>query len=374
MTNIQKSRIGIGAVFFSYGLCFASWAARIPSIQQSLQLSESALGIVLFALPIGSLLSLPISGFLVAKIGSKKVVIFSSLIYTLALLGIGFSESLLVLVPVLFLFGLVGNMINISINTQAVGLEAIYKRNILATFHGMWSLAGFAGAGIGAYMIAESITPKYHYMVVYAIALPILLFSYRFLLNEDAKTEGAQPMFAWPEKSLLVLGLIAFCSMMSEGAMFDWSGVYLKKVVKVDQDWVGLGYTAFMVTMAGTRLLADKLTHHLGMKTMLQLSGAFTAVGLLLIVVFPIFIPTMIGLLIVGMGVSSVIPLVYSLAGKSKQLSPGIALASVSTFGFLGFLLGPPLIGLIAGASSLRVSFILLTFLGLTIAYFSKRF
>ncbi|MBL3658151.1 MFS transporter [Fulvivirga sediminis] len=373
MDNLRKSRIGIGAVFFAYGLCFASWASRIPSIQQAMELSDSALGLVLFALPVGSLISLPLSGYLVARYGSKIVVIISASIYTFALTGIGWAFNLFTLIPALFAFGLVGNTLNIAINTQAVSLEGKYGRNILATFHGMWSLAGFAGAGIGAYMIAESILTQYHFMIVWVLALSILLFSFRFLLSEDTADNEPKPIFAWPEKSLLLLGIIAFCSMISEGAMFDWSGVYLKKVVQVKQDWVGIGYAAFMVAMAGSRLVADKLTHHLGVTKMLQVSGLLTGIGLLIIVIFPKFIICVIGLLIVGVGVSSVVPLVYSMAGKSKQMSSSAALASVSTFGFLGFLAGPPIIGLISGAVSLKLAFALLSLMGIIVFLLSRK-
>src|SRR5690606_10043229 len=142
------------------------------------------------------------------------------------------------------------------------------------------------------------------------------------------------------------------CSMMCEGAMFDWSGVYFQKVVMAEKALIGVGYTAFMVTMAGTRFVADGLSHRFGLRRVLQASGTFTTAGLLLSVLLPSFITAVIGFLLVGIGVSSVVPLVYSAVGKSKTLNPGVALAAVSTLGFLGFLIGPPLIGLVAGASS----------------------
>src|SRR5690606_29397137 len=180
-------------------------------------------------------------------------------------------------------------------------------------------------------------------------------------------------IFSMPDKSLFSLGAIAFCSMMCEGAMFDWSGVYFKKVVEVEPEWVGAGYTAFMVTMAGTRFVADKLTHRIGLKKILQLSGLFTAFGLLLSVFFPSLEIAIIGFLLVGVGVSSVVPLVYSAVGKSKTLSPGVAISAVSTLGFLGLLLGPPIIGLVAGATSLRVSFALMALMGILVTILSSK-
>ncbi len=369
----KAHRIAIGAMFFFYGLCFASWASRIPSIQQNLELSESALGGVLFSLPIGLFLSIPFSGWLIAKVGSKKVVLLSGILYSFILIGIGAADTTFQLILALFLFGFSGNMLNISANTQAVSLEAIYNKNIMATFHGMWSLAGFAGAAIGTVMIAFEVLPAYHYFFIWIFSLLVVIISYRFLLNKDVNTDASKPIFSMPDKSLFSLGAIAFCSMMCEGAMFDWSGVYFKKVVEVEPEWIGAGYTAFMVTMAGTRFVADKLTHRIGLKKILQLSGLFTAFGLLLSVFFPSLEIAIIGFLLVGVGVSSVVPLVYSAVGKSKTLSPGVAISAVSTLGFLGLLLGPPIIGLVAGATSLRVSFALMALMGILVTILSSK-
>lgn len=369
----RAHRVAIGALFFFYGLCFASWASRIPSIQTKLGLSESALGGVLFSLPIGLFLSIPFSGWLIAKIGSKKVVLISGILYSIILIAIGASGTTLQLITALFLFGFSGNMLNISANTQAVNLEAIYNKNIMATFHGMWSLAGFAGAAIGTLMIASGVLPAYHYLFIWIISLVMVIVSYRYLLDKDLNTDANKPIFTMPDKSLFSLGAIAFCSMMCEGAMFDWSGVYFKKAVKVEPAWIGAGYTAFMVTMAGTRFVADKLTHRFGLKKILQFSGVFTAFGLMLSVVFPTLKVAIGGFLLVGIGVSSVVPLVYSAVGKSKTLSPGVAISAVSTLGFLGLLLGPPIIGLVAGVTSLRVSFGLMALMGVCVTILSSK-
>lgn len=369
----RTHRIAVGALFFFYGLCFASWASRIPSIQQHLGLSESALGAVLFSLPVGLFISLPLSGWVIAKIGSKKVVLLSGLLYSSLLLGIGLSDNTVQLIISLFLFGFSGNMLNISANTQAVGVEALYNKTIMASFHGMWSLAGLAGAAIGTLMIASSILPSHHYIYIFLCSLITLAISFPYLLNQDLNKNENLPVFSLPDKSIINLGIIAFCSMMCEGAMFDWSGIYFKKVVMVEKALIGAGYTAFMATMAGTRFFADWLTNKLGLKKILQWSGIFTALGLIVSVLFPSLPTALAGFLLIGMGVSSVVPLVYSAVGKSKKLSPGIALAAVSTLGFLGLLLGPPIIGLVAGATSLRISFSLLALMALSVTFLASK-
>jgi MFS family permease len=366
-------RIAVGSLFFLYGLCFATWASRIPSIQQKLSITDTSLGLILFSLPIGSFLSLPLSGWLTARLGSRKVVIVAAVFYSIALVMLGLAPSIIQLIGGLFLFGLAGNMLNISVNTQAVGVEAMYGRSIMASFHGLWSLAGFAGASIGSYMLGASILPYQHFLLIFGLAMIILLVSQRYILREDVNAGEGQPLFARPDKSLVTLGVIAFCSMICEGTMFDWSGVYFKKVVMAKEAWLGAGLTAFMSTMALGRFFADALTLRIGTKKILQLSGVLTASGLLLAVLFPNLVTAIIGFLFVGFGVSSVVPLVYSAAGRSKVMSPGVALAAVSTIGFLGFLSGPPLIGIIAGFTSLRISFTVIAMMGLFIAVMSGK-
>lgn len=361
-------RIAVGSVFFLFGMCFASWASRIPAIQQQLELSETTLGLVLIALPMGSMLSLPLAGWLTAKAGSRKIVIIAALLYSLALVSLGLVQNVLPLMLGLFIFGLSGNLLNISVNTQAVRVEALYKRTIMASFHGIWSLAGFTGALIGSYMMGMNVFPFQHFLLIFLLSVIMLLISSRYLIREDNQKNDHQPLFAKPDKSLINLGIIAFCSMICEGAMVDWSGVYFKKVVMADGAWLGAGYTAYMCTMAAGRFVADWLTLRLGIKRVLQFSGVLTASGLLIAVLFPNLVTAIAGFLLVGLGVSSVIPLVYSAAGKSKVLSPGVALAAVSSIGFLGFLCGPPIIGLVAGATSLKISFLIIAAMGLCIS------
>jgi MFS family permease len=365
-------RIAVSCFFFLAGICFASWASRIPAIQSRLNLNNAALGGVLLCLPIGLLTSLPAAGFLVAKYGSRIIVMLAACLYATTLPLLGFAHSATGLMITLFVFGFGGNLLNISVNTQAVGTEALYSRPIMASFHGIWSTAGFTGAATGAVMVRFGIMPGYHFLCISGLALLIVLIFSPSLVLQDPKSDEKLPIFAKPDKSLLHLGLIAFCSMICEGTMFDWSGIYFEHVVQPGKAWVTVGFTAFMSTMATGRFVGDWVAYKLGMKKMLQLSGTCAAGGLLLAVCFPWFIPATIGFLVVGAGVSSVVPMIYSAAGRSKQMSPGVAIAAVSTVGYLGFLFGPPFIGFIAQASSLRVSLGLIALMGLMIAWIAR--
>lgn len=361
-------RIAVGCLFFLQGLCFATWASRIPSITQQLHLSEASLGLVLFALPIGSMAALPFAGWLVTRWGSKRVATNAVLLYATLLLLIGMANSIALLVSVLVLFGMTGNVANIAINTQAVGVEAKYSRNIMASFHGLWSLAGFTAAGIGTFMMGKAVLPFHHFLLVTALLGAGVAASFQYLLPNEERSTEPTPLLVKPDGTLLKLGLIAFCCMICEGAMFDWSGIYFQNVVRAEKDWIGAGYTAFMCTMAAGRFVADWVVARIGFTRTIVLSGCLIASGLLLAVAFPSLVSAIAGFLIVGFGVSSVVPLVYSQAGRSKKVSPGIALAAVSSVGFLGFLIGPPLIGLVAGLFGLRISFLGVALMGILVA------
>ncbi|TFF38065.1 MFS transporter [Mucilaginibacter psychrotolerans] len=352
-------------MFFMAGLSFSSWASRIATVQQELDLSDAALGGVLFALPVGLMCSLPFSGWAITKIGSRNLLVAALIVYSISLVTLGLAQNTFQLIICLMVFGFSSNSVNISVNTQAVAAEELYGRPILASFHGLWSLAGFTGAAIGSFMIGHEIIPLYHFIFILVIIIVVVLFTMPYLKHD--KVANAGPVFVMPDNSLIKLGAIAFCSMICEGAMFDWSVIYFKKVVLAPIDWVGTGFTAFMFTMAGGRFVADWFSHRFGLKRTMQLSGMLTATGLLIAVIFPHLYTALIGFLFVGAGVSSVVPMVYSAAGKSKTMQPGVALAAVSTIGFMGFLVGPPMIGFIAGLASLRASFTLIAMMGISV-------
>ncbi len=370
----NRSRIAISSLFFLHGLCFSSWGARIPAIQEMHGLTEVTLGTLLLTLPVGSILSMPLAAAVVARFGSKNVLTLAIMIYSLILVTVGLAQTVWQLGLFLIIFGLTSNMVNVSLNTQAVKLESLYERPIMASLHGLWSLAGFVGGGLGAVMIGAGVVPYQHFLLVLTIVVFMALYSSRALLvDRPGKNTVGEGRFSWPDRTLMRLGLIAFCSMICEGAMFDWSGIYFKKVIGAQGAWVSAGYVSFMATMAGTRFVADYFKERFGFKAVLKTSSTFIFIGLLISVLVPSLYPAMFGFFLVGAGVSAVVPLVFSEAGKTRSMSPSGAIAAVSTIGFFGFLIGPPLIGWIAGASSLRFSFVIIAFMGLNIGLLSGK-
>lgn len=371
----KRIRIAVALIYFSMGLCFASWASRIPDIKTSLHLNDGMLGSILFALPVGQFLMMPFSGKLVTRFGSHRVILLALPIYTICLSNIGLVRHGWQLAIALFLFGLAGNLCNISINTQGVTTERLYQRPIMASFHGGWSLAGFTGALIGLLMINLKVAPYWHFLTVIFIVWVIIWINHPFLVKgiSGTKNDPKRKFFGKPDGVLLQLGIIGFCSMASEGAMFDWSGVYFKDVVKAPSSLVILGYTSFMIMMASGRFVADFIITKIGRKRLLQICGIMISTGLFTAVLFPFLISCTISFMLVGLGVSSIVPTVYSAAGRHSKVPAGIALATVSSVSFLGFLMGPPLIGYISQIAGLRYSFAVISIFGLGISLLVSR-
>jgi len=289
------------------------------------------------------------------------------------MIGIGLSTTAWMLASNLFFFGLTNNLMNISVNTQAVLVEKHYGRSIMASFHGLWSLGGFAGVGLGTLMIGLSVSPLLHFILINIACLSGMILIHRHTIQQEEHPRTNKKSFGKPDTYLVVLGLIAFSTMACEGTMFDWSGVYFNKVIGVSKNLTTVGYVAFMLMMATGRFLGDKFITRIGATTVLRASGIIIFTGLMTAVIFPYIVPSTIGFMLVGIGVSSVVPIAYAMAGKTHKMATGAAIASVASIGFFGFLLGPPLIGFIAQAFSLRLSFALIALLGLVMVVMSGR-
>lgn len=378
-TAKRRIRMAVSIFYFFQGLCFASWASRIPQIKSTIGLSDGALGSVLFALPAGQLCTMPISGYLVGKYGSKNIIRFGLPLYAISMTNLALAHTSLQLAIALFVFGVCGNISNISVNTQGVDAERMYHRPIMASFHGAWSVAGFVGAIIGLVMTSLQVSPHYHFMFIALLVILAVLTNYKYLVQDKnihavkAEKKEKSPLFHVPNPVILQLGIIGFFAMSCEGAMFDWSGIYFQNIVHAPEKFTTVGYACFMIMMATGRFLGDRLVVRYGRKRLMQVCGILIMTGLLTAVVFPYFIPASIGFLLVGCGVSTNIPNVFSLAGEQKSMSPSAALASVSSISYLGFLMGPPLIGYTSQLINLRLSYCIIAVFGCCITILVSR-
>ena len=368
---LNRVRLATSLFFFGMGFCFATWASRIPDIKSALHLSEAALGTLLFAMPIGQLFAMPFSGKIVTRYGSRAITILGLILYAACLPLIGLATEKWQLAVGLFLFGLFGNFCNIAVNTQGVYTQQLFDKPIIGSFHGSWSLAGFCGALTGLLMLALELSVFQHFIVAFAFVLVIIATSQKFIIKAKSKQEAEKSTYSFwknPDKNLLLLGLICFCGMASEGIMFDWSGVYFKEIIKAPGALVVLGYTTFMISMASGRFLSDFLVARYGARKVLIISGLVISTGLYTAVLLPYIIPCTIAFMLVGFGVSNVVPIIFNVAGNNENVPTGIALTIVTSISFLGFLMGPPLIGYIAELTSLKHSFAIIGIFGVLVS------
>jgi MFS family permease len=366
LKKITPPQIAISVYFFICGLIFSSWASRIPAIKDHFSFNEAELGAVLFTLPLGALSALPFSGWVVQKLGSKRISIYSLLLYSISLYFISTANTVTALSVALFLFGFIGNLANISMNTQGLAIQQILDKPILSKLHAMWSIGAFLAAAISGWTMKLDFTTSAHFIMIALMGLLSCLSVYKFLVK-DQENSQPQKIFVLPTRGLILLGFICFCVAMSEGAMADWSSLYYRMALKDLQKISTTGYTAFAFSMAIGRFMGDKLIQLFGYKRVLKLNGLFILIGMSIALVFQSPVTVIIGFSLVGLGVSSVFPVVYILAAKTTSMAPSAALSAVSSVGFVGFLVGPPMIGFVAQQTGLRLGLGIVSFLGLFI-------
>ncbi len=377
LRDLRRKRVAVAAYYFVPGMVFASWASRIPDVKHLLHLGNGQLGSVLFAIPIGQVLMMTFSGILVSKFGSKKMLVLSEVLYAFSLFCIGCCTTVFHLILGLVALGMMANLMNIATNTQACLVEKLYGRNIMSSFHGLWSLGGFSGGIVGAVFANTGLPIKVHFGSILAVGLIVVALGFRYLVNDETAQaeEEDVPKFSFRaiDPVLFLLGLMGFAGMFCEGTVYDWSGVYFSSVVKPDEVFVRAGYVAGMGAMTLGRFMADGFVTKYGPSRVLKVCGGLIVVGLWLAAVLPYLIPATLGFLLVGVGISSSVPICYSIAGKLGTMKASIAITIVSSISFFGFLVGPPVIGWFSEATNLRIAISIAACLGLMIAYLAVK-
>lgn len=356
-------RLANTVFFFVSGFGYSSWASRIPHIKAQLHLTEAQFGAVLFAFPIGLMLTMPFTGKLLNKYSSRYCMLLGAVLFNIVLALPGFSAYVWQLVIILLIFGASRNILNLSMNAQALEVQKLYPKSIMTTFHAVWSLAGFAGAGLGYVMVAHNIAPSYHLLGISVAMMAITACFYPMsILTEPVPSK--KKFFSMPDKNLMKFALICFVSMACENTMYDWSGIYFQNVLHASPRLTTAAFVFFMTAVTLGRFFGDYAVMRFGVKRILFYSGIFITIGFLICFLLPFIYPTIFGYLLIGIGVSCVVPLVFSIAGRSKSLSSGSALTSISTIGYLGFLIVPPMVGFISEFLSMKWAFLIMAFLG----------
>lgn len=361
--------MAVAALFFVNGAVLGNWVTRIPAIQSHLGLGSGALGVALLGLPLGLLLAGPLSGVLMARVGSQPVTRAAGLAYPLSLPLTALAGDRWALFVALLVVGISAGALDIAINTQAAAVERRYGRPIMAAFHGLFSLGGLAGAVLGGAIAAADLSPLPHFLIAGVLLAVVALLASRHLLAETAREVGRGPAFAVPTRGLLVLGIIAFCALIGEGVIGDWSAIYLERTLGATAGLAAGGFAAFSLMMAIGRLTGDWLIRRLGPVRVVRLGGLLSAGGMGLALVTnhpPLGIA---GFALAGAGFATIFPItVTAAAARPGHLSAGSAIAATATVGYSGILAGPPLIGFTAELTSLRTALGLIALLSLLMA------
>lgn len=357
---LRASRRAVQALFLLNGALFATWASRVPAAQAAHGLSNGALGLCLFAIAAGAVMAMPLAGLLTARIGSDQVCRISALIYTVMLPTILLAPGLAAFATALFCFGASHAALDVAMNAQAVAIEKRHGKPIMSSFHALWSIGGLLGAAAGGVLAAHGVKPITHFLLMalaLGAALP-LVFSRLLQVPEerfaDPANRAATPGFSLPSPAILALGMVALCVMLGEGAMADWSAVYLRNNIGTTESVAAAGYATFSIAMAIGRLSGDRLTDRFQPVNLVRAGGILAAAGLLLAIIFGHAAFSLAGFALVGLGFATVVPIVFTAAGNTRGMAPGVALASVSSLGYLGFLFGPPIIGFASEGLGLR--------------------
>lgn len=368
----NKQRIALSAYFFLSGICFASWASRIPTIKDFFGFNDAQLGTILLAMPISSLIGLPFSGWLVSKFDSRIPLIASFIAFSFALIFIGYANTPFLFVLSICVFSFFMRILNIAINTQSLTLQKKFDKSIVGSFHGLWSTGGLFGVAFSTIMIKFNVTMQIHLVIISIVTLIVSIYTYQFTLKNDKSIVGNKILLGKPDPFILYLGVLIFLAAICEGGMFDWSGIFFKEVIK--EDIFTYGYLSFMTCMALSRFFSDRLMQEIGLQKTYIFSASLITLGILVAVVFPFFWSALIGFCLVGFGTAAIFPMTFALAGTSKKYSPGMAISIISTYGIIGMLIGPPLIGYLSHAFGLKNAFYLFIVIGLLFIPISSAF
>ena len=352
--------------FFIAGFGLAAWAPLVPYAKARAGLDEATLGLLLLCLGAGSILAMPIAGLLATRFGCRKVTIGGTLLICLALPLLATASSIPLLIATLFIFGAGLGVVDSTVNLQAVIVERASGRNMMSGFHGLFSVGGIAGAAGVSALLALGLSPLWAIAVVIVLILGALAKAAPHLLPYGSESSG--PAFAIPHGVVLFIGALCFIVFLAEGAMLDWSAVFLTTEKSMGDAYAGLGYAAFALTMTAGRLFGDTVVKRLGPTRVIVMGGLFAALGMGLATLAPGWEVALLGYALVGVGCSNIVPVLYSAVGKQTVMPEHIAVPAITTLGYAGILAGPAAIGFIAHASSLSAAFLLITALLMAVA------
>lgn len=354
------------AAFFIPGFATAIWAVLVPFAKSRTGVDDGTLGLILLCLGAGSLLAMPVAGVMTARLGCRTIMIATTAMICMSLPFLALVSDPWLLGLALFAFGAGVGAMDCTMNMQAVVVERDAGRAMMSGFHAFFSIGGFAGAAAMMLLLATQRGPLAAVLIAVLAMLAVASLSARHWRTQRTRHEG--PALAWPKGIVLFIGTLAFIVFMAEGAMLDWSSVFLSDLRQVAPASAGIGYLVFALTMTVTRLLGDSVVQRLGRVRSIVVGALLSALGFAVLTLVTPWQLSLPGYVLLGLGCANIVPALFSLAGSQKRMPEGMAITAVTTLGYTGVLAGPALIGFVAHGIGLAGAFIAVAALLLGVA------
>jgi len=366
--DLKKARFALKAIFLVCGVGISSWAPMVPYTKDRLGLDDGQMGVLLLFLGAGAITVMPITGWLISKLGSRKTTIGAAIVMSLSLPLLLQMDSSVAMAIMLFVFGAGLGCIDVSMNAHGVQIQNLSEKPIMSSIHGLFSVGGLVGPLVIGFLIKAGLEPLIAAVSVGALMLVIVFTQYRFLMNASTEenvirrftpetSDAGAGGTSWLNGQVIFLGTMCFIVFLAEGAMLDWSAIFLRDNRGIEEALSGAGYAAFSVAMALMRLVGDKVVSKLDTKTVVS-GGAFVGVaGFALIIFTPWLIGAFLGFVLVGIGAANIVPVFFSEGGRLKNVSSSVAIPAITSMGYAGQLAGPAMLGFIAQQTSLPIAF-----------------
>ncbi len=356
--TLLRNRIAVKIAFFTNGFILANWVSRLPRIQELYSADNGTIGLVLLGLSIGAVSIMPFAGWAIIKNGSRKITLVALIMYCIIVPLIPYMGYIPALIGLYMVMGVFTGVLDVAMNAQAVMIEQQYKKPIMTSFHAFFSIGMALGAWCGALFAELDVELVLHFSSIVLFSLIGVAWASRNLIYDkpDPSLKHEGPLFRLPNRALVNIGIITFCCMLGEGAMSEWSVNFMENVALSNETTAPIALSAFATAMTIGRLLGDRLRTFFGDPKMIMAGGVLATVGLLAALTIATPAISIAGFFLVGLGLSTIVPIAYSISGHTKDLPPGVGLAMVTTVGYSGFLIGPPVIGFIADWQTLRIA------------------
>jgi fucose permease len=364
----QTQQYALPVLFVLFGLIMGSWAGRIPALAERVQVSHSALSMVLLCGGLGAVVSYPISSFLMGRFGARKSLLISGMALLAVLVSIGMAPTVPRLMLSVLMLGITASTFDVAINSAATRHEKLTGKSELSKLHGLGCAGGLAGATLGSLMASMKIAPGNHFLMLVG-PLALLLWAAYSVMDADSVEKVEKKSFSLPRGPLALLGLLGFLGSMSEGSIADWSGVFLKQHFGASDGLAPLALSSFSVMMLLSRMVGDKMKVRFGAQRLVTLGSLVSASGLFFAVLAPNAYVALGGFAIAGLGLSLLFPFVFSAAGAQGPM----ALAAVASMAYSGSLMGPPVIGAVAHFVGMQAAIAYVGGLSLVIAFVASR-